>query len=47
MTGGFVPGTKPHLYGVWGSGPNDVWAVGSGIILHYSGPKPGAEGAKR
>ena len=47
VTGGFVPGTKPHLYGVWGSGPNDVWAVGSGIILHYSGPKPGAEGAKR
>ena len=46
-TGGFVPGTKPHLYSVWGSGPNDVWAVGSGIVLHYSGPKPGAEGANR
>ncbi len=46
-TGGFVPGTKPHLYSVWGSGPNDVWAVGSGIVMHYSGPKPGAEGANR
>lgn len=47
VVGGFVPGTAPHLYGVWGSGPNDVWAVGSGIVMHYSGPKPGAEGPNR
>ena len=45
-TGGFVPGTKPNLSGIWGSGPNDIWAVGSGIVIHYTGPKPGARGAK-
>ena len=32
---------KPNLYGVWGSGPNDVWIVGDGVALHYTGPKPG------
>lgn len=27
-----------HLNGVWGSGPNDVWAVGnSGVIAHFDG----------
>lgn len=28
------------VYSVWGSGPNDVWAVGSwGTVLHYDGSK--------
>src|SRR6185436_15168757 len=31
-------GTPNHLYGVWGSGPSDVWAVGDvGTILHWDG----------
>jgi hypothetical protein len=31
-------GTSSALNGVWGSGPNDVFAVGtSGTILHYNG----------
>jgi hypothetical protein len=30
-------GTTSDLYGVWGSGPNDVWAVGSGVALHWEG----------
>jgi hypothetical protein len=46
-TAAFAPGVKPNLFGVWGSGPSDVWAVGSGIVLHYSGPKPAAQGADR
>ena len=30
--------TRETLYGVWGSGPKDVFAVGSnGTILHYDG----------
>ena len=44
-TAAFAVGPKPHLRGVWGSGPNDVWAVGDGIVLHFSGPKPRAQGA--
>jgi hypothetical protein len=28
--------TSLALYGVWGSGPLDVWAVGDqGVILHH------------
>ena len=27
---------SPDLYGVWGSGPDDVWIVGDGIALHSS-----------
>jgi hypothetical protein len=31
-------GTTANLAGIWGSGPNDVWAVGgSGTILHWNG----------
>jgi hypothetical protein len=31
-------GTKNNLHAVWGSSPNDVWAVGDGgTILHYAG----------
>ena len=31
-------GTTKNLYGVWGTGPNDVFAVGdSGTVLHYNG----------
>jgi len=31
-------GTPNQLYGVWGSGASDVWAVGyGGIILHWDG----------
>ncbi len=47
---GFTPssvqlplGRKPTLRGVWGSGPNDVWIVGDGVVLHYTGPKPGKQ----
>ena len=29
-------GTTQNLFGVWGSGPNDVFAVGDGTILHSS-----------
>ncbi len=37
----FTPsGAKPNLSGVWGSGASDVWAVGSGVVMHCSGPKP-------
>jgi hypothetical protein len=26
------------LFGLWGSGPNDIWAVGSeGAIIHWNG----------
>lgn len=39
-------GKKPNLRGVWGSGPNDVWIVGDGLVLHYTGPKPGQAGAQ-
>jgi hypothetical protein len=37
-------GRKPSLRGVWGSSANDVWIVGDGVVLHYTGPKPGAGG---
>ena len=31
-------GTDRFLYGVWGSGPNDVFTVGDGgVILHFDG----------
>jgi alpha-tubulin suppressor-like RCC1 family protein len=30
-------GIEETLLSVWGSGPNDVFAVGEGIILHYDG----------
>jgi len=48
-TGSFTehagPDTAPILYGVWGSAPDDVWAVGGtsdnpdfgGVIWHYDG----------
>src|SRR5450432_207462 len=30
--------TSPSLYGVWGSGSSDVWAVGlDGTVLHWDG----------
>jgi hypothetical protein len=30
--------TSAELYGVWGSGPGDVYAVGDeGTVLHYNG----------
>ncbi len=44
--GAFSSKEKRHLYSIWGSGPSDVWAVGDGIVMHYSGPRPGAQGAK-
>jgi hypothetical protein len=32
-----VTPTDNLLWGVWGSGPNDIWAVGwSGTIVHHS-----------
>ncbi len=40
----FPLGKKPDLFGVWGSSKNDVWIVGDGVALHYTGPKPGAQG---
>ncbi len=30
-------GTTSFLLGVWGSSGSDVFAVGSGIVLHYDG----------
>lgn len=31
-------GTREWLHGIWGSGPNDVYAVGThGTLLHYDG----------
>ena len=32
-----MSGTTNWLYGVWGSGPKDVWAVGARIIVHWNG----------
>ena len=33
-----LSGTARELYGVWGSGPTDVFAVGDyGTIIHYNG----------
>jgi hypothetical protein len=40
----FALGKKPDLFGVWGSSKNDVWIVGDNVALHYTGPKPGAQG---
>jgi hypothetical protein len=34
---GFSTLAGPALRGVWGSGPNDVWAVGANSILHGDG----------
>jgi photosystem II stability/assembly factor-like uncharacterized protein len=33
---------KPHLTGIWGSAPDDVWIVGGGLALHYTGAKEGS-----
>jgi hypothetical protein len=33
---------KPNLHGIWGSAANDVWVVGDGVILHFTGWKEGA-----
>lgn len=37
----YETGVDMHLNGVWGSGPNDVWAVGGnyghGVITHWDG----------
>jgi len=33
-------GDKPRLFSVWGSGPNDVWIGGNGVMLHYTGVAP-------
>jgi hypothetical protein len=34
----FESGTQWPLFGIWGSGPNDVWAVGRyGTVLHWDG----------
>lgn len=30
-------GTFVNLFDVWGTGPNDVWAVGRRTLLHYDG----------
>ena len=30
-------GALPSLGGVWGAAPDDVWAVGQGILLHWDG----------
>lgn len=43
-TAQFPIGIKPRLNGVWGSGPDDVWIVGDGVVLHFTGPKPGVTG---
>jgi hypothetical protein len=29
--------TNQNLFGVWGTGPNDVFAAGDHVILHYDG----------
>jgi hypothetical protein len=34
---------KPQLTGIWGSGPDDVWIVGGGVALHYTGKKDGSQ----
>jgi len=36
--GSFYSGTTGYVDGIWGSGPNDIFAVGqNGVILHYGG----------
>ena len=40
-------GTKNALFAVTGTGPSDVWAVGSGVIMHFSGAKADAQGGDR
>ena len=32
-------GTTQVLFGVWGSSPSDVWAVGNAAVLHYNGSR--------
>jgi hypothetical protein len=32
-----VTGTPTSLSAIWGSGPDDIWAVGSGTIMHWNG----------
>ncbi|WP_169928561.1 hypothetical protein [Labilithrix luteola] len=34
---GVPAGAKPDLRGVWGSAHDDVWIVGGGLVLHYTG----------
>ncbi len=35
-----MPDDKAALYGIWGSGPSDVWTVGSnGAVFHWDGTK--------
>ena len=46
-TAQFPIGIKPRLNGIWGSGPDDVWIVGDGVVLHYTGPKPGVTGGAK
>lgn len=31
---------KPRFISVWGSGPNDVWIGGDGVMLHFEGTAP-------
>ena len=39
-----MPDDKAALYGIWGSGPNDVWTVGSnGAVFHWDGTKWSAQ----
>ncbi len=39
-----MPDDKAALYGIWGSGPNDVWTVGSnGAVFHWDGTTWSAE----
>jgi hypothetical protein len=42
-TAAFPTGPKPTLYAVWGSGPDDVWIVGDGIVLHRSSARSGVQ----
>ncbi|MBX3212208.1 MAG: hypothetical protein KF850_09260 [Labilithrix sp.] len=39
-----MPDDKAALYGIWGSGPDDVWTVGSnGAVFHWDGSTWSAE----
>lgn len=33
-------GAKPRLVSVWGSGPNDVWIGGNGVMMHFERTAP-------
>jgi hypothetical protein len=38
LVSGTTTSSGPHLRGVWGTGPDDAWAVGvGGLILHWDG----------